>query len=238
MCWEAEAETRSRKAASPAVSLVGRAMLGSKQPCIGFTPWHRVFDRQQMEGKRGQAVHDYPVGQSAARFKKGSAATTDRHATDTQGWNAARLKRQTQALAPAPDGGEKTVPEWDGSPRDKAPLKSSSTINIGAAMQEIKSWNDDRGADDELLDACHSHFVFIDSALDDHVEVARKKRNEIEQQISNNDMSGDGIETPLVTVVLGGDPKSLWTLKEVRRASQSLVQKVFTFGIQTVTSVS
>ena len=220
---KAGAWVTTRGLRSPAVSLVGRAMLGSKQPCIGFTPWHRVFDRKQMEGKKGQAVHAYPVGQSAARFKKNSGATTDATSRlsrrNTQGWGAARLKReQTQSLAPAPDGGEKTVPEWDGSPRDKAPLKSSSTINIGAAMQEIKSWNDDRGADDELLDACHSHFVFIDSALDNHVEVARKKRNEIEQQISNNDMSGDGIETPLVTVVLGGDPKSLWTLKEVRRA--------------------
>ena len=40
---------------SPAVALIGRAMLGSNQPCIGIAPWHKVYDRKQMEAQ--QAAH-------------------------------------------------------------------------------------------------------------------------------------------------------------------------------------
>jgi hypothetical protein len=38
---------------------------------------------------------------------------------------------------------------------------------------------------------------------------------ELEQYISNADLNGDGIDTPVVTIVIGGDPKELWTLREV-----------------------
>ena len=43
-------------------------------------------------------------------------------------------------------------------------------------------------------------------------------RSDIEQHISNHDMSGDGIETPVVTVVIGGDPKDMRTIEHVHSA--------------------
>ena len=149
-----------------------------------------------MEAQQGDNVHQYPVGHTSASF----ARTNSKAAAKEAKRAAARMSKGMNLL------------------------KKHKSAGMGMAVSSAaqQAYDDDRGEDDELLDACHSHFIFIDSdtkpSIAAHVDVARRKRNAIEQHISNSDMSGDGIETPVVTVVLGGDPKSNWTLKEVRQA--------------------
>ena len=157
---KAGAWVTTRGLRSPTVALVGNAMLGSKQPCIGIAPWRSVFDRLEIERQRDDSVYTYPVGQ-VSYFK-----------------------------------------------HRKQPHSSTSDV-----------FRDDRDEDDELLEACHSHFIFIDcDAEHDGVDVGRDMRNAIQQHISNADLSGDGIETPCVAVVIGGDVKDLRTVEEVKYA--------------------
>ena len=59
------------------------------------------------------------------------------------------------------------------------------------------------------LDSSHTHFIVVDGTQED----AEGLRDRLEYYLSSNDVSGDGIQTPKLLVVIGGGPA---TLKWVR----------------------
>ncbi|KAL1519033.1 hypothetical protein AB1Y20_003301 [Prymnesium parvum] len=58
------------------------------------------------------------------------------------------------------------------------------------------------------LASCHSHYVLVDDGTADS-DAARRVRTQLRMFISTSDVSGDGIETPVISLVFNGDEGTL-----------------------------
>ena len=64
------------------------------------------------------------------------------------------------------------------------------------------------------LDPLHSHFIMVDDGTPESRGGERKVRGLMERYLCENDMSGDGIQTPMVLLLINGDADSIqWVIE-------------------------
>ena len=184
-----------------AVSAVGLAMKNSSSPCIGVAPWAAVLDNALLAQKAGK-VHQYAIGVSASYA---SATPSSLHARER--WH--RAAEQTTRLME----GVKVLAGIQA-------LEATATLPE-EEMRELESL--------EPLDASHTHFLFLDTKDGGERRSAGERgielfaRCALESYISNADANNDGIETPLLVLVIGGDEHTLQIVLEYLRGDHPIV---------------
>ena len=97
-------------------------------------------------------------------------------------------------------GGQSGVVHYSGaealssSPKCRRPLPSSAARDEAAAAP---------------LCRLHSHFLLVDSGSADGQSGERLLRRQVERYLCEHDISGDGVKTPMVLLVINGDVESL-----------------------------
>ena len=182
-----------------AVSAVGRAMRNSSCPCIGIAPWAAVLENTLLAHKAGK-VHQYALGVSGTYASGSSLGARAR-------WHQAT---------------EKTIR-----------LNESVQLFRGGTRQEVTAMLPEEEMSEldsqEPLDASHTHFLLLDTK--DGFERRRAgergielfARCALESYISNADANNNGIETPLLVLVIGGDQHTLQIVHEYLRGDHPIV---------------
>ena len=102
-------------------------------------------------------------------------------------------------------GGQSGVVHYHGaealssSPKCRRPLPSSAARDEAAAAP---------------LCRLHSHFLLVDSGTADGQSGERLLRRQVERYLCEHDISGDGVKTPMVLLVINGDVESLLSVIE------------------------
>ena len=102
-------------------------------------------------------------------------------------------------------GGQSGVVHYSGaealssSPKCRRPLPSSAARDEAAAAP---------------LCRLHSHFLLVDSGSADGQSGERLLRRQVERYLCEHDISGDGVKTPMVLLVINGDVESLQSVIE------------------------
>ena len=102
-------------------------------------------------------------------------------------------------------GGQSGVVHYSGaealssSPKSRRPLPSSAARDEAAAAP---------------LCRLHSHFLLVDSGSADGQSGERLLRRQVERYLCEHDISGDGVKTPMVLLVINGDVESLQSVIE------------------------
>ena len=102
-------------------------------------------------------------------------------------------------------GGQSGVVHYSGaealssSPKSRRPLPSSAARDEAAAAP---------------LCRLHSHFLLVDSGTADGQSGERLLRRQLERYLCEHDISGDGVKTPMVLLVINGDFESLLSVIE------------------------
>ena len=102
-------------------------------------------------------------------------------------------------------GGQSGVVHYSGAEALSSSPKSRRTLPSSAARDEAAA---------APLCRLHSHFLLVDSGSADGQSGERLLRRQLERYLCEHDISGDGVKTPMVLLVINGDVESLLSVIE------------------------
>ena len=102
-------------------------------------------------------------------------------------------------------GGQSGVVHYSGAEALSSSPKLSRRPSSSAACDEAAA---------APLCRLHSHFLLVDSGSADGQSGERLLRKQVERYLCEHDISGDGVKTPMVLLVINGDVESLLSVIE------------------------
>ena len=208
----------TRGLVGPAVDAVGRIMQGSSAPCIGVCPWVAVSDHQALATNSGK-VHHYPVGANHTFLRSSAAA----HEEALDSSHTHFLMLDLAGAAERRATGERGV-ELRGALHTRTRTRTRARIPfpVPALCVLVCTLVPAASPPHRCAPSSLAPYAFFSSSS--------AARIALESYLCEADLTGNGVATPLLVVVLGGDEHTLRCVRAYLRRRHPVVVLVDTGG--------
>ncbi|KAL1507768.1 hypothetical protein AB1Y20_007378 [Prymnesium parvum] len=192
-------------------ALVGSAVHGTTLPCIAILPWDAAAEHEYLQSK---GVYNYG-SKGDEQLQNRPAQLTGSRGGEEMSRHSRRRDASTPEVVHAPLRSESSVSmrRWHST---RSLTRRKSETNIARWKEAVAHVRNARGISQHRLEHNHTHFLFVDHGVlvtnassADLAWYELKTRRQLEQAVCSTDLAGDGVMTPMLTMLVGGDMATL-----------------------------